>query len=74
MYNTVAHPGVKWRIPDGLYTTETVRMAAHAIVSGDRHAASRRIEAVLHGPNALVLAGGLDVFRSTVCAYAQPLL
>ncbi|MGW4412120.1 hypothetical protein ACWEJ6_49540 [Nonomuraea sp. NPDC004702] len=73
MYNTVAEPGVKWRVPDVPYIVETFCMANHAIVSGYQREGSGPIEAVLESSNAPVSAWGLDVFRSTIYAFCSAL-
>ncbi|MEU7941763.1 hypothetical protein [Microbispora bryophytorum] len=74
MYNTVAEPGVRWRVPDVPYIVETFCMADHAIVSGfSRTPESGRIEAVLEKSNAPVSAWGFDVYRAAIYAFCSAL-
>ncbi|MEW9532840.1 hypothetical protein [Microbispora sp. NPDC049125] len=73
MYNTVAEPGVQWRVPDVPYIVETFCMADHAIVSGYRRTESGRIEAVLENTNAPVSAWGFDVYRAAIYAFCSAL-
>ncbi|WP_182884189.1 hypothetical protein [Microbispora sp. H10885] len=73
MYNTIAEPGVQWRVPDVPYIVETFCTADHAIVSGYRSTASGQIEAMLESINPPVSAWGFDVYRAAIYAFCSAL-